>query len=141
MRFSRAAWCSLWRCQWACRAHRAQKARGTDDATTSLVFCERTHGMEKRLHVAQGLRVQKEESAEVAAGEKTRSDWDWETYVLPSQRIFRRRQRSQALETDFLRGCQSLTDDGEKRLGPSPEGNEAGAVSKACVSPVVSWTY
>lgn len=73
--------------------------RFTYDATNSLGFCVLTHCNENRLQVLHG--------------------------VSPSQRIFRRRHRSQALETDFLRGCQSLTDVGEKRLGPSLGGREA----------------
>lgn len=71
----------------------------TYDATNSLGFCVLTHCNEKRLHVAHG--------------------------VSPSQRIFLRRHRSHALETDFLLGCQSLTDVGEKRLGPSLGGRVA----------------
>ena len=75
-------------------------AKATDDATTSFGFCVLTHCTAKRLHVAQG--------------------------VSPSQRILRRRQRSQALETDLRLGCQSLTAVGEaKRAGPSPAGNDA----------------
>ncbi|KAF1993516.1 hypothetical protein P154DRAFT_589057, partial [Amniculicola lignicola CBS 123094] len=42
-----------------------------------------------------------------------------------SHLIFRRRHLSQALGTDFRRGCQSATEVGEKLLGPSPAGNEA----------------
>jgi hypothetical protein len=71
----------------------------THDATTSFGFCVLTHCIAKRLHVEQG--------------------------VSPSHRIFLRRHRSQAFETDFRLGCQSLTALGEKRAGPSPEGNEA----------------
>ena len=78
----------------------ARKARGTThDATTSLGFCDLIHCNEKRLHVEHG--------------------------VSPSQRIFLRRHRSQALETDFLRGCQSFTAAGENWFGPSPAGSEA----------------
>jgi hypothetical protein len=74
-------------------------ARRTYDATISFGFCVLTHCNENRLHVAQG--------------------------VSPSHRIFLRRHRSHALETDFRRGCQSLTDVGEKRLGPSFGGKVA----------------
>jgi hypothetical protein len=75
----------------------------THDATISLGFCVLTHCSINLLHVAQG--------------------------VSPSQRIFLLRHRSQALETDFLRGCQSRTDVGEKRFGPSEVGTDAGPFS------------
>jgi hypothetical protein len=79
------------------------KDMATDNATTSRGFCVLTHCNVKRLHVAHG--------------------------VSPSHRILRRRHLSQAFETDFLLGCQSLTAVGEKRLGPSPTGREAALVS------------
>jgi hypothetical protein len=86
----------------------------TDNATTSRGFCVLTHCNVKRLHVAQG--------------------------VSPSHLILRRRHRSQAFETDFLRGCQSLTAVGEKRLGPSPTGREAKLVS-ICATIIITKTY
>jgi len=76
----------------------------TDDATTSRGFCVLTHCSANRLHVAQG--------------------------VSPSHRIFLLLQRSQAFDTDFLRGCHSLMADGENRAGPSPAGRDASSVSK-----------
>lgn len=82
------------------------KLWATYDATSSLGFWVLTHCNENRLHVAHG--------------------------VSPSQRIFLRRHRSQALETDFLLGCQSLTDVGEKRFGPSFGGRDAAMVSNKC---------
>ena len=75
----------------------------THDATSSRGFCVLTHCIENLLHVAQG--------------------------VSPSHRIFLRRHLSQAFETNFLRGCQSRTAVGEKRLGPSFNGKEAIVVS------------
>jgi hypothetical protein len=81
----------------------AFRALVTDIATTSRGFCVLIHCIVKRLQVAQG--------------------------VSPSHRILRRRHRSHALDTDFLRGCQSLTAVGEKRLGPSPAGRDATLVS------------
>jgi hypothetical protein len=80
-----------------------QRDADTHDATISLGFCVLTHCSINLLHVAQG--------------------------VSPSQRIFLLRHRSQALETDFLRGCQSRIVVGEKRLGPSEVGNDAGPFS------------
>jgi hypothetical protein len=76
---------------------------GTNNATTSRGFCVLTHCNVNLLQVAQG--------------------------VSPSHLILRRRQRSQAFETDFLRGCQSFTAVGEKRLGPSPAGRVAISLS------------
>lgn len=105
IRLSSAAWCSLHgghQQRWSSRDYAIARLAGTHDATTSRGFCVRTHGNEKRLHVAHG--------------------------VSPSHRIFLLLHRSQALETDLRRGCQSLTAVGEKRLGPSPAGNEAAAV-------------
>jgi hypothetical protein len=86
----------------------------TNNATTSRGFCVLTHCNVKRLHVAQG--------------------------VSPSHLILRRRHRSQAFETDFLRGAQSLTAVGEKRLGPSPAGREAEFVS-TCATWAIVRTY
>lgn len=77
---------------------RPSNASRCSEATTSRGFCVRTHCNVNRLHVAHG--------------------------VSPSHLILRRRQRSQALETDFRRGCQSLTAVGEKVAGPSPAGND-----------------
>jgi len=82
----------------------------TNDATTSRGFCVLTHCNEKRLHVEHG--------------------------VSPSHLILRLRQRSQAFETDFLLGCQSLIEVGEKRLGPSPAGREATSVSSCTLNVV-----
>lgn len=71
----------------------------TNEATTSRGFCVLTHCSVNLLHVEHG--------------------------VSPSHLILRRRQRSQALETDLRRGCQSLTAVGEKVAGASPAGNDA----------------
>lgn len=98
IRLSNASLCSLRKVSYKPSRDNATP-RSTYDATSSFGFCVLTHWSENRLHVAQG--------------------------VSPSHRIFLRRHRSQALETDFLRGCQSLTDVGEKRLGPSFVGREA----------------
>jgi hypothetical protein len=95
-------------------AHEIVFRRVTDDATTSRGFCVLTHCSVKRLHVEHG--------------------------VSPSHRILRRRHLSQALLTDFRLGCQSLTAVGEKRLGPSPAGRDAGVISK-CSLYVWSETY
>lgn len=77
---------------------RPSNASRCSDATTSFGFCVLIHCSENLLHVAQG--------------------------VSPSQRIFRRRQRSQALDTDLRLGCHSLTAPGEKVAGPSPSGSD-----------------
>jgi hypothetical protein len=80
--------------------------KATNNATTSRGFCVLTHCNVNLLQVAQG--------------------------VSPSHLILRRRHRSQAFETDFLRGCQSFTAVGEKRLGPSPAGRVAGTCQRLC---------
>jgi hypothetical protein len=53
--------------------------------------------------------------------------------VSPSHLIFLRRHRSQAFETLFLLGCQSLTVEGENRAGPSPAGSDALLSATCCV--------
>lgn len=76
---------------------RPSNASRCSDATTSRGFCVLTHCSVKRLHVEHG--------------------------VSPSHLILRRRHRSHALDTDFRRGCQSLTAVTEKEAGASPAGN------------------